>query len=114
MQTVEKTTSKKWAIVRTLWKGGILLGGFVLAVFLLAHFALQYGIHLDNVANSLKKHWLIWLLIRSSIYGLAGVLLYKAYQHTTQVVRLELKKIVRALVICVVVVEMINFLQIMG
>lgn len=92
---------------------GKLLGGLVLFVsliFLFAYFALQYGLKLDGIANSFHDYWFVWFLVRVAIYIPIGILLFKIYKRTKK----DAQGLVRAAVIGIVVIELINIMQLRG
>lgn len=91
------------------WVGLLFLS--ILLLFLLAHFGLQYGFHLENLSTFFQKYWLIWLCVRLAIYSIIGILLFKTRRHIKEDMYETYKRLIRATILGVIVIELINVMQ---
>lgn len=107
-----KSVNKKTKVFWFAGKWILLLALFLFTVFLIAHFALRYGIGIEKLSHSLRENWGIWLLVRLAIYAPTAFFLYRIQQRASGETSLVYKKLSRAALIGVAVVELINISQI--
>lgn len=111
---VEKTNSNVIKVLLSSIKVITMSVLFLLIIFLFAYIALQYGVKIESLVSSVRTHWLIWLFIRFVIYGLGAFLLFHIYRRTKSNIPSEYKRLVKATIISVLVIESINLAQLLG
>lgn len=108
----EKNIKKKAKVFIFIGKWFGILVLCLLGILLLAHLGLHYGAHVAQIGESTRTHWEWWLLLRIAIYAVSGFLLYQIYRRGSSEHRATFYRVTRAAVIAVVVVEFVNFMQI--
>lgn len=84
----------------------------IILIFIIAFFMMQFGVETGDIQHFLANTWLIWLFIRFSIYIIGGVLLYKSLKLArNEQEKLAYKKLMRAFVIWLMLIEGIIFVQ---
>lgn len=51
------------------------------AIFMIGHFGMQYGINSEDINSFLNRTWLVWLLVRWSMYVGVGYFLWTLGQR---------------------------------
>lgn len=92
-----------------------LLIGITVLVFGIGHFGLQYGVEIGDVPKFLARTWLIWLLVRWTMYAVSGWFLWKMCKMAKNQDDLTAcKRLVRAAVIGAVCIEIVVFARLFG
>lgn len=84
-------------------------------VFILGHFGLQYGIGLGEVPKFFERTWLLWFVVRWTIYAASGYFLWEICKLVKNEADLAAyKKLVWVALIGAACIEIVVFTRLFG
>lgn len=86
-------------------------------VFTIGHFGLKYGVGVGEVPQFLARTWLLWLVVRWSMYAVSGWFLWK-FGKTSALAdgenRKQYHRLLRAAIIGAICIEVVVFTRLFG